>query len=243
MTALLIAYCIFHIVKCKTPIEDRMLRLKFEFDETLPRLNNFGFPATMPDGHAGQVPQFGRMSVHWIELVPNYLTAIGAGEVIYTGPTTTPPIIDHSKAIIAGEGVFWLNISLLNIASGTYKYIRTSVAYQEYAVRFNLINNLDEWITTQFPIPAGFSGINDIESGTGYVQSFVGVNTYIGTIYSQGLQLVVNDNKLQGFGTLAQVFDNDAMNQENRQLISWDGIPNATTVPNPLWQSVTTPPG
>ena len=80
------------------------------------------------------------MSVHWIELVPAYLTPLGGGAVIYAGPQYNDQdgIIDHEQAIVAEEGVFWLNISLSEIPSGTYLYIRTSVAYQEYTAQFNL---------------------------------------------------------------------------------------------------------
>ena len=224
-----------------------MLRVKFEFDETLPRLDNFGLPAAVPDGHAGQMPQFGNMSVHWIELVEEFWTPIGNGTIIYSGNQTDVGVIDHSAAIIANAGEYWLNIPLTDIEPGTYKYLRTSVAYQEYTASFNLVNNIVDWIEAKYgSIAASAIDIDSVEPGTGYVQSFLGFETYIGTIENQGLELEVNADKLQGFWTFTELFDNSLLNEgtyADRTIKYGDGTPGATTVPNPFWQSVETPEG
>ncbi len=46
------------------------LIMKFHFDSTMTRLDNFGNPTTMPAGHAGQHPDFKGLSQHYIVTSP-----------------------------------------------------------------------------------------------------------------------------------------------------------------------------
>ena len=57
------------------------LIVKFKFDNTQVRLDNFGQPETIPAGNAAQSPNFNTMSAHYIELAPTAFTALGAGEI------------------------------------------------------------------------------------------------------------------------------------------------------------------
>ena len=73
------------------------------------------------------------------------------------------------------------------------------------------MNNLNAYITNTYSIPT--SGITDNERGTGYLQSFLGVNTHITTLTSEGFTLDVNANKLQGFWTFVEDFENTQLNE------------------------------
>jgi hypothetical protein len=55
------------------------LIMKFHFDSTMTRLDNFGNPTTMPAGHAGQHPDFKGLSQHYIELAQSAFTQLGTG--------------------------------------------------------------------------------------------------------------------------------------------------------------------
>ena len=198
-------------------------------------LGNIGEPEPVPDGHAGQVPNFGKQSIHYIELVETKWVGISEGEVIYNGAQTTKggdSAIDHSKAIIAEEDEIWLSVPLKDIAAGAYRYIRTSVAYQEYSVKWNL-NNLD----INYP---GYLVIDNITQTDAHFTSFLGVNTWIDTVTNNGLTLNVSSNKLQGFFTFATDFGIELIPDD----IYWgDGTPGATTVPNPLYETAEIPEG
>jgi len=58
-------------------VEEPVLRFKYKLDPNQERLGNLGTPATMPQGHAGQNPQFNGISAHYVELAPTAYTQIG----------------------------------------------------------------------------------------------------------------------------------------------------------------------
>jgi len=164
---------------------------KFKFDSTQVRLNNLGNPASVPAGNAAQSPKFNLMSAHYIELTPTAFTAVGAGEVLYNPGTTTAggsAAIDFATSTKVGEGAVFKKIKISDITPGTYEYLRVSLAYQNYVIKYKYMGNLY----------------------TGTLASFVGFNTYI-TSYTINTQSVtVNANKLQGywgFETFGTVFE------------------------------------
>lgn len=156
------------------------LVFKFHFDSTLARLDNFGNPATIPAGNAAQSPKFHGMSAHYIEFAQDSTTQLGAGEIIYHAPETTAGgsnATDFDQAVIKGEGETFYSIPLSQVAAGTYKWMRVSLTYQNYDIRF-------------------------LESGnhyTGRLASFVGFNTYISNYTIDTQTILVYANKLQGY--------------------------------------------
>ncbi|MGH1387024.1 hypothetical protein [Kordia sp.] len=156
------------------------LIIKFAFNPTQERLNNLGESATIPAGNAAQSPIFSRMSANYIELASSANTLLGNGEIIYKGAETTQGgelAIDFQSAQFAGNDEVFLTIPLSEVASGTYNWVRVSLAYQEGSI--NLLQNG-----------------NDI---TGTLASFVGYNSYITNFDVNGSTFNINENKAQGF--------------------------------------------
>lgn len=190
------------------------LILKLHFDEDQERLDNFGNPAVVPSGHATQTPQFNTMSAHYAELIPNALTWLGEGEVLYEGPETTAGgdlAIDFDQAVLVGEGEIFQRIPLSSIAAGDYEYLRMSLSYQN------------------FDISLQASGINL----DGTLAGFIGYNNYITSYTIEGDVVEVNGNKLQGYWGFESDFG----------VVEGQAPEGATTVVNPLWDSSPIPPG
>ncbi|MCC7506886.1 MAG: hypothetical protein IT259_16390 [Saprospiraceae bacterium] len=205
------------------------LNFQFKFDPDQIRLNNLGQPSAIPQGHAAQTPDFHQLSVHYIELAPTALTQLGAGAILYKAPETAAGgenAIDFDKAAVAGENQVFTKISLKNVPPGTYQWVRASVAYQSYDIRFN-INNV--------PV------VGDLTDQRGTVASFLGFNTYISSIKPRERSLTVNDDKKQGFW----VFETALTAPYNAydQLYSGQAPAGATTVVNPLGPANPVPPG
>lgn len=205
------------------------LNFQFKFAPNQVRLNNLGQISNIPQGHAAQTPDFHRLSVHYIELAPTALTQLGSGAILYKAPETTAGgenAIDFNKADVAGENEVFTKISLKNVPPGTYQWVRASVAYQNYDIRFN-INNV--------PV------IGDLNDQQGTVASFLGFNTYITDIKPRERMLAVNDDKKQGFW----VFETALTAPYNTydQLYSGQAPAGATTVVNPLGPENPVPPG
>ena len=197
-----------------TPVAGPNLIFKFVFDEDQARLDNFGNEASVPEGHAAQTPLFNSISANYIELIPNALTWLGEGEVVYVGEETTAGgavAIDIERATIVGEGETFFSIPLAQVATGSYSFIRVSLSYQNYDIAFRA------------------SGLDF----TGTLASFIGYNNYITDFLINAQSQTVNANKLQGywaFETLGQV-------------ISGQAPAGATTVVNPLWDTAPVPAG
>jgi len=157
-----------------------MLIFKFKFDSTQVRLDAFGNPSTMPVGHAGQSPKFNSMSAHYIEFAPNDITPLGGGTVLYRAAETTaggPSAIDFDQSVKAGEGQTFFSMPLKTVAQGTYKWLRISLAYQNYDIKFRYLTY-------------------DL---TGTLASFIGFNTYINSYKIKNSTVAVGANKLQGY--------------------------------------------
>jgi hypothetical protein len=208
---------------------DPKLQFKFRFDANQTRLNNIGQPASIPAGNAAQTPEFQEMSVHYIELAPSAFTLLGAGAIVYQGEETNKggdDAVDFDQLAKAGDGEIFTKINLKNVPPGTYEWVRASVTYQKYDVRFN-INNV--------PI------VGNLSQQKGRVASFLGFNTYISSITPNTQTLIVNDDKKQGFWA----FETNLTAPYNtyNQLYSGEAPAGATTVVNPLFGSSPVPAG
>ncbi len=156
------------------------LEFVFKFDSTQERLNNIGLPASIPDGNSAQSPAFNTMSAHYVELAPSPLTPLGSGDVLYKAPevnTGGSMAIDFSKAEVTKEGDVFLSVPVSSITPGTYQYLRVSLAYQNYNIKFNALG----------------------QDLTGTVASFIGLDTYISNYKIKDSAVNVNANKLQGY--------------------------------------------
>ena len=222
---------LFLFSNCKKEVSDSeaKLQFKFKFDVSQARLNNIGLPAPIPAGNAAQTPEFKEMSVHYIELAPSAFTLLGTGAIVYKGEETTKGgdnAVDFDQVAKGGDGQVFTTISLKNVPPGTYEWVRASVTYQNYEVKFN-INNI--------PL------VGNLPQQKGTVASFVGFNTYISSITPRTKTLTVNDDKKQGFWAFETNLTPpyDAYNQ----LSSGEAPAGATTVVNPLFASSPVPAG
>lgn len=156
------------------------LIFKLHFDSTLTRLDNFGNPSTVPTGNSAQSPRFNKMSAHYIEFAQGSTTQLGQGEIVYKGIETTADgsnAVDFDQAIIKGQGEVFYSIPLSQVSAGTYKWLRVSLTYQNYDVKF---------------LSGGIDYI-------GTLASFVGFNNYITNYTISTQNIAVNGNKLQGY--------------------------------------------
>lgn len=196
-----------------TPASPRIY-FTFKFDSTQVRLDNLGDTAGVPAGHSAQSPVFHLMSTHYIEMTPDMWTALGAGTVVYVGPSTTaggPNAINFDSAIVVGENQEIVSLPLSQFTPGTYNFLRVSLSYQNYDVKVRA-NSIDF---------------------TGRLASFIGYNTYISTFNVNTMPVTVNDDKLQGYWAF-EAFS---------QLTIGQAPPGATTVPNPLFATSPIPQG
>ena len=177
------------------------LNFEFAFDANQIRLNGFGQPVDVPPGHAAQSPEFNSMSVFYIELVPDRFTQLRDGAVVYEAGTQAAEsggifeeAVIFDQAIVSGAGNTFLSIPFSDIPHGTYRYLRVSVTYQNYRIKFNLINN---------PPPMPQNLID--QSGT--IANFIGFNTYISDVLVGTKPLVINADRQQGFWAFEPEFD------------------------------------
>lgn len=186
------------------------LIFKFKFDSTQVRLNSFGLPATVPSTNEAQSPKFNGMSAHYIEMTKYDTTQVGKGVVLYRAEETMcggSNAITFCKSIVAKEGDVFFSIPIASITPGTYKWLRVSLAYQNYDIKVRV-------------------GTNNL---TGTLASFVGFNTYVSKYKMHNVVMTptVNGagNKLQGYwGFYANVSSTD---------IKVEGQAAGTTVVNP----------
>ncbi len=187
------------------------LIFKFKFDSTQVRLNNFGVPATIAAGNAGQSPRFNCMSAHYVEMAQNDFTQIGQGAVLYKAEETDcggSKAIVFCKSVICKDGDVFFSIPLNQVAAGAYKWLRVSLAYQNYDIK----------------IKTNSTGTID-----GTLASFVGYNTYVSKYKMKGTvmtpTLSPGANKRQGYwGFYTKIFNTD---------VKTEGQALQTTVVNP----------
>lgn len=184
------------------------LIFKFKFDPNQERLGNFGEPAPLPSGHAGQTPNFNLMGAHYIELSKQGDIPAYNGTQIVETPTTTEggsSAIDFDEALYAGDGEIFYSTNLKSIPAGIYKYLRISLSYQNYTVNLRAQNT-------------------DIEAT---VAAFVGANTFVRDFKIKDETVSINGNKLQGYWAFETNFPNVPVSQGQAPA-------GATTVPNPI---------
>lgn len=190
--ALLLASCSKNNDDAPVAAQPQLI-FKFKFDSTQQRLNNIGQPAVMPAGHAGQNPSMNRMSAHYIELAPSAFTAIGAGAVLYKAPETTiggANAINFSQSVFAGDEQQFFSVPLKSVAAGQYQYLRVSLAYQNFDIKFHLDSTINHPPAAPITVSQDFPGT---------VASFVGFNSYITTHTVKTSTITVNGNRKQGY--------------------------------------------
>ncbi|WP_051203683.1 hypothetical protein [Hugenholtzia roseola] len=208
------------------PNSSPKLRFEFKFDKEQARLNNLAEPSVIPEGNAAQTPLFNAMSIHYLEFAPSAYTALGAGQVLYFNEELPSQkngfrtAIDFSKAIVSEEGKVFLEIPLSELQAGRYEWVRASVSYQNYDIKFNLKN-----------IPIG-SEMIDLDGQVGTLASFLGYNTHITTHQVKQEIITVNDDKKQGFWAFESEISLPAYNFSRRQVSVGESA--GTTVVNPL---------
>jgi len=187
------------------------LIFKFKFDSTQVRLNNLGQPTVVAAGNAGQSPKFNGMSAHYIELTADDTTKVGKGSVLYKAEETMcagTKAITFCKSVVCKEGDVCYSIPIASVTPGTYKWLRVSLAYQNYDIKVRTNGqNID-----------------------GTIASFVGFNTYV-TKYKMKSAVMTPTagggpgNHLQGYwGFMASVMG---------YTYTADGQSEKTTVVNP----------
>lgn len=206
------------------------LIFRFQFDSTQVRLNNIGQPATVAAGNAAQSPVFKGMSAHYLELAPGMLTALGKGTVLYHASETTAggaTAIDFSKMKVVKDGEVFFQVPVKDVAPGSYEWLRVSLAYQTYDVRYRVDTSI-----ASIPINGNFSGT---------VASFIGFNTYISS-YTIGSQSIpVNGNRKQGYWGFESTLSGGGLSQTVTS--SGQTPEGATTVPNPIFATSPIPQG
>lgn len=206
------------------------VKFKFRFDPQQARLNNLGLPATMPAGHAAQSPSFRLLGVHYIEFAQNALTMLGAGSVLYHAPETTAGganAIDFNQEVLAPADSVFLEIPISQINPGTYTWVRASVGYQNYDIRFNVKN-----------IPV----IGNLDNQSGTISSFLGFNTYIQDYRIRSQSITVNDDRTQGYWGFEPNLT-APYNSYYSQTSSGQAPAGATTVVNPIANTSPIPAG
>ena len=182
-----------------------MLRFVFKFDSTQVRLGSFGqVDSVLPSNHRAQNPHFNGMSTHYIELTPNANTQVGAGTVIYVTPATPTTAItvgtgsaqatytnaiEFNQESIVGQGGQFFSIPLSQVTTGTYQYLRISVAYQNYDIKYG--------IPAGTTVP-GYTFTSNYPA-TGTIASFIGYYTQIGSYTIKTQNVAVNACKQQGY--------------------------------------------
>jgi hypothetical protein len=195
---------------------------KFYFDSTQVRLDNLGNPSTVPAGNSAQSPVFNKMAAHYVELTPTALTAVGSGKILYHAAETSVGgsiAIDHSQSVMKGQNEEFLRVPVSSITPGTYNYLRVSLAYQNYDIRYK---------TVVASVPYYL---------TGTIASFIGYNTYINnytiknTTQTPSASAGGPGNHLQGYWGFETTY--------LTATYFADGQAAGTTVPNPI--SATSP--
>ena len=214
----------------QAPPSNSNIVFKFKFDSTQVRLNNIGQVSAIPAGNAAQSPVFNSMSAHYVELAPTAFTALGAGQVLYKAPQTDlarQTAIEFEKAKFAGNGEVFYTMPIKDIKPGNYEWLRISLAYQNYDVKYRIDTTI-----------MGFAINQDF---TGTVASFIGFNTYITSHTIKTQQLAVNDNRKQGYWAFETTLSAFGM---TRTLTGSGQAPDgATTVVNPLFATSPIPQG
>jgi hypothetical protein len=232
-TCLLTLVAVVLLTSCQKDVTGKAspnLIFRFKFDSTQARLDNIGQPEPVPAGNGAQSPVFNKMSAHYIEFAPNALTPLGSGKVCYHAPETIAggsTAIDFEKSNFAGNNETFFSIPLKSINPGEYEWLRVSLAYQNFDVKY-YVDTVVSGVT-----------IKQIFSGT--AAGFIGYNTYIKTLTIKTQSIAVNANKLQGFWGFETTVNVPPVTFQH--ITSGQSPAGATTVPNPIFSTSPIPAG
>ncbi len=198
------------------------LIFKFKFDSTQARLDAFGNPAVISPTNAGFSPKFNKMSAHYIEMAQTNTTAVGAGKILYRAPETTcggSNAITFCQSTVVKEDTVFFAIPLSQVTPGSYKWLRISLAYQNYDIPY--LNTASTGSITQW----------------GTVASFIGYKTFVNQYKIKNL-MATPSASVGGPGNHAQSY----WGFETSGLIL-DGQAAGTTVVNPISSTSPIPAG
>ncbi|MCW3127008.1 MAG: hypothetical protein JWO03_2666 [Bacteroidetes bacterium] len=222
------------------------LIFKFVYDSTQVRLNAFGQPEAMPSGHAGQNPHLNVMSAHYIEMAQYDTDSLGKGTILYMTPNSTAggsSAIDFSQEVLTPNNSIFYQRSLDSVTPGTYKWLRVSLAYQNFDAQLYVDTTYNyNYNGTNIPVV-----VNQEFPCT--VASFVGSNTYISSYTVKSQSVAVNANKLQGYwgfessGTITGSYLGYPYSYPFNYITQGQAPVGATTVVNPLFASSPIPAG
>jgi hypothetical protein len=214
------------LLSCKKEPE-RMLHFIIRFDPSQEKLGNNGLPALLRTDLAAQTPLVNEIGLNGIELVQNDFTKFGEGVSVFSTPETTvggTQAVDYQQVKLGKSGERLVSIPLNSILPGTYNWVRTSVAYQNFDVIFNMLN-----------VP--FAGNFLEERGT--LATFTASNNYI-TAYKVWDRVdSVKGNRKQGYWCLETKLS-PAYKPYNR-MFNGQSATGTITSPNPLSQTAPTP--
>jgi hypothetical protein len=239
--AFLFAATLLALDSCKknTPVASQpSLIFKFVFDSTQVRLDNLGNPSTIAAGHGAQSPQMNVMAAHYIELAANNFVQLGQGVILYQTPMTTAggaSAIDFSQEKQIANGDTFFSVPLKNVTPGTYQYLRVSLAYQNYTVQM--------YVDSIFNYGGYTDSVNQLFPST--IASFVGVDSYVGSLKIKDSTVAVNGNRMQGFWGFETEMNFVFAGQNFPYTVVETGQApdSATTVVNPLFATSPIPSG
>jgi len=225
--------CLALLFSCKKNVkadERARLTMKFRFDSTQVRLNNVGQPTNLVVGNAAQSPVMNGVSAHYVELAPSAFTAIGNGIVLSRAAETgsgSSLAIDFGQAQIAPDGGAFVSVPLTDIPPGEYEFLRVSLSYQNFDVKYLL-----DTVVAATPIRQEFFGT---------VAGFLGFNNFIRTVRVKDRTLNVNGTRPQGFWAFES---NIRFNGLTFPVLDSATAPaGATTVVNPIFSTSPVPEG
>ncbi len=172
------------------------LNFRFKFDSTQLRLDQAGLVSTVLAGNAAQSPRMNHIAANYIELLKNDTTKPGEGSVLYKSEETFcsgNKAIVFCKLVVVKENELFFSIPLSQVPAGNYKWLRISLAYQNFNVKVR---------TTS----AGLA--------EACIASFTGYNTYVSKYKMNGVVMTPTLNgvgdKLQGYwGYYSSIFGED----------------------------------
>jgi hypothetical protein len=221
-----VAFALVCLFSCKKEPE-RMLHFVVKFDPLQEKLGNNGLPITLRTDIPAQTPALNSIGLNGIELVQNEFTKYGQGVSVLSTPETTAggdKAIDYQQVKSAKAGEILVSIPLKDITPGTYNWLRTSVAYQNFDVVFNMLN-----------VP--FAGNFLEERGT--FATFTAANNYISSHKVWDKVDSTKGNKKQGYWSLETKLS-PAYKPYNR-MFNGQSATGTITSPNPLLQTAPTP--
>ena len=219
--ALILLFAFGYVLNsCEKEKAEPHLYIRIVADPNQIRLNNLGQASTVKDSNAAFNPVFNSIGLHYIELAQNTNTQLGRGKIIYQTPDTTIAGVkglDFQKLQLLKNGDRIITIPLKELPKDTFRWLRASVAYQNFDVVFNLVN-----------VP----NIGTIPDEKGTIASFVGYNSFITTHKVREKSDTVRGMKRQGYWA----FESNLSKPFSRHnlLKTGESAAGATTVVNPL---------